>query len=427
MYRPAVSETTADGPAVSYRATFDADDADRVRAQFPALADGEILLDGPSGTQMPEGVSSAIQAAMVTAVSNNGGLYQASRRGRASVDLARAAMADLLGADPRGVVLGPNMTTLTYRISRTCAEMWGPRDNIVVTRLDHDADVRPWVQAAERRGVQVRWADIDADTCELPAAQYDGLVDAHTRLVAVSGASNLAGTRPAVRVIADIAHAVNALVYIDGVALTPHTPIDVYELGADFYACSSYKFCGPHLGIVAASPDLLASLPQDKLAPATSEVPASFEWGTPPFELLAGLPATVDFLASSASQVGDAPTRRQAVLAGMAAIEHYEEELADVLRTGLESLSAVTLYGRAAQRTPTVSFRVDGRSTSEVAGELGKAGIGINHGNHYAYELVRRLGLDLGDGVLRAGMAPYNTRADVDALLEQLDRIIGTK
>ncbi len=336
-------------------------------------------------------------------------------------------MADLLGADPRGVVLGPNMTTLTYRISRTCAETWTLQDNIVVTRLDHDADVRPWVQAAERRGVQVRWADIDVDTCELPVAQYEHLVDARTRLVAVSGASNLTGTRPAVRAIADIAHAAGALVYVDGVALTPHTPIDVDELGADFYACSPYKFCGPHLGAVAASPDLLASLPQDRLAPSSLEVPGSFEWGTQQFELLAGVPATVDLLADAASGGEGASSRRQKVLAAMTAIERYEDELVTVLRTGLESLRGVTLYGRAELRTPLVAFRVDGFSTAEVASRLGGAGVCINNGNHYAYELVQRLGLDLQDGLLRAGLAPYNTRADVDALVEQLDRIIANQ
>ena len=273
-------------------------DVTTARADFPALAEGLAHFDGPGGTQIPTAVADAVSATMRSAVSNRHGDFSSSHRADAIVDAARAAAGDLLGVDPRGVVFGMSMTANTYVLSRALAKTWSPGDEVVVSRLDHDANTRPWVQAAAAVGATVRWADVDPVTCELPAEQYDDLLTERTRLVAVTAASNATGTRPDVRGIADRAHAVGALVHVDGVHATPHLPVDLAELGADLYACSAYKWYGPHLGLTVADPALLETLHPDKLLPSDDAVPDRFELGTAPFAQLAGVTAAVDWLAS---------------------------------------------------------------------------------------------------------------------------------
>ena len=232
-------------------------DVAAVRASYPALADGFAYLDGAAGTQVPAAVVDAIGAAYRSGIGNAGGRFPASQRSSALTAGCRQAVADLTGGDPAGVILGPNMTTLTYRLAGTLARDWGPGDEVVVSRLDHDANVRPWVQAAERAGATVRWAEVDISTGELPAGQYAGLLSERTRLVAVTAASNVLGTRPDVPAITAAARAAGALSYVDGVHATPHIPVDVAALGADFYATSAYKWSGPHVGAVIADPALL--------------------------------------------------------------------------------------------------------------------------------------------------------------------------
>src|SRR5580693_9522739 len=273
-------------------------DAGRVRAAYPALSDGYAYLDGAAGTQVPSAVIEAIADAYRAGIGNAGGAFPASGRSDAILAECRRAIADLTGAVPEGVILGPNMTTLTYRLAETLSRQWGPGDEVVVSRLDHDANVRPWVQAAARRGAVVRWAEVDISTTELPSAQYRELVSERTRLVAVTAASNVVGTRPDIAAIAAAAHAVGALCYVDGVHATPHVPVDVRSIGADFYATSAYKWSGPHIGTVVADPALLETLSPDKLAPAPKGVPGRFERGTPGFADLAGVAAAVDHLAS---------------------------------------------------------------------------------------------------------------------------------
>ena len=229
-------------------------DVKRVRAAYPALSDGYAYLDGAAGTQVPTAVIEAITDAYRSGIGNVGGTFPASGRSGSILAECRQALADLTGASPDGVILGPNMTTLTYRLADTLSRRWGPGDEVVVSRLDHDANVRPWVQAAARRGATVRWAEVDISTTELPAAQYGDLLSERTRLVAVTAASNVVGTRPDVAAIAAAAHAAGALVYVDGVHATPHVPVDVGALGADFYATSAYKWSGPHIGTVVAEP-----------------------------------------------------------------------------------------------------------------------------------------------------------------------------
>ena len=248
-------------------------DVTRVRAAYPALTDGYAYLDGAAGTQVPAAVIEAIAETYRSGIGNAGGAFPASGRADRIVAECRRAVADLTGAEPDGVILGPNMTTLTYRLADTLSRQWGPGDEVVVSRLDHDANVRPWVQAAARSGATLRWAEVDSSTAELPAAQYRELLSERTRLVAVTAASNIVGTRPDVPAIAAAAHAVGALCYVDGVHATPHVPVDVQALGADFYATSAYKWSGPHIGTVVADPALLETLHPDKLAPAPSGVP----------------------------------------------------------------------------------------------------------------------------------------------------------
>jgi len=394
-------------------------DIGRVRAAYPALSDGYAYLDGAAGTQVPAAVIEAIAEAYRSGIGNVGGAFPASARSGAIVAECRQALADLTGAHPDGVILGPNMTTLTYRLADTLSRGWGPGDEVVVSRLDHDANIRPWVQAAGRRGATVRWAEADLATTELPAAQYGELLSERTRLVAVTAASNVVGTRPDVAAIAAAAHAVGALVYVDGVHATPHVPVDVGALGADFYATSAYKWSGPHIGTVVAEPALLESLHPDKLAPAPEGVPGRFERGTAAFADLAGVAAAVEHLASLAAPAGDATAggRRQRVLASMAAVEEYETRLFAGLLDGLAAMNHVTLYGKAARRAPTAFFTVTGHSPRQVAARLADRQVNVWHGDNYAWELAGALGLRDSGGAVRAGLVHYNHQADVDRLL----------
>lgn len=399
-------------------------DVDALRAQFPALADGLAHFDGPGGTQVPASVAAAVAGLLTAGVSNRHGPFPSSARADATVEAARVAVADLVGGEPTGVVLGPSMTTLTMALARALGRTWGPGDEVVVTRLDHDANVRPWVLAAADAGATVRWADVDPGTCELSVQAVAEQVGERTRLVAVTGASNAVGTRPDVRAIADLAHAVGALVHVDGVHLTPHAPVDVRALHADVCSFSPYKVFGPHLGAQVAAPELWETLTPYKLVPSPDEGPERWETGTGQFELYAGLPPMVDLLAGLAP-AGAPGDRRARVLAGMAAVEAYEATLLARLLDGLAVLPGVTTYGAPARRTPTVALRVDGHTPREVAEHLGARGVCVWDGNFYAIELVRRLGLAASGGVVRVGCSAYTTAAEVDRLLAELADVAG--
>jgi cysteine desulfurase family protein (TIGR01976 family) len=386
-------------------------DVERVRAQFPALGDGVAYFDGPGGSQVPRSVADAVATTMVSGISNRGTLTESERRADETVVGARAAVADLLGCPADGVVFGRSMTQLAFDVSRAMAKRWRPGDEVVVTRLDHDANIRPWVIAAESAGATVRWVDLDPVTGEL---RFDpAVLSERTRVVAVTGASNLLGTRPDVAAVTAAAHAVGALAFVDGVHLTPHAAVDVRELGADVYACSPYKFFGPHLGVLAAAPGVLEDIHPDKLLPATDVVPERFELGTRPYELLAGVSAAVDFVAGLTGEDG---TRREQVLRSMRALEEYEDGLFASLLDGLGSIGGVRTYGAPARRTPTVLFSVAGLPSEQVAAELADRGVNAPASSFYALEASRRIGLG-DDGAVRAGLAPYSTGEDVDRLL----------
>ncbi len=390
-------------------------DVSKVRAGYPALADGYAYLDGAAGTQLPAAVIDAISGAYTAGLGNSGGAFPASSRADEITAECRAAVADLTGGVAAGVILGPNMTTLTFRIANALAAGWGPGDEIVVTRLDHDANVRPWVLAAARAGATVRWAEVELPAGELPAGQFATLISGRTRLVAVTAASNVLGTRPDVAAITAIARAAGALSYVDGVHATPHGPTDVRALGADFYATSAYKWSGPHVGAVVADPALLESIRPDKLVPAPDTVPERFEQGTPPYADLAGVTAAVDHLAG----LGDAAagTRRERLLAAMTAAQEHEAQLAGVLLGGLAAMPHVTTYGQARSRTATAYFNVAGRTPRQVAEQLAASRINVWDGDNYAWELTGALGIRDTGSAVRAGLVHYNDREDVDRLL----------
>jgi cysteine desulfurase family protein (TIGR01976 family) len=391
-------------------------EVERVRDSYPALADGYAYLDGAAGTQVPRSVIEAISGAYEAGIGNSDGAFPASQRSTAMTAASREAVADLVGGEADGVVLGPNMTTLTYRIAAALADTWRAGDEVIVSRLDHDANVRPWIQAAARAGVVVRWAEPDLATGELPAEQYAGLLSDRTRLVAVTAASNIIGTRPDVAAITGMARAAGALSYVDGVHATPHGPVDVVALGADFYATSAYKWSGPHVGAVIAAPALLESLRPDKLVPAPDDLPERFELGTPPFADQAGVAAAVDHLAGL--DPAAAGSRRERVLASMAAVAEYEQELFGVLLGGLDEMRHVTTYGKAANRTATAYFTVAGYSPGAVAARLASRKINVWDGHNYAWELTGVLGIRDSGSAVRAGLVHYNDRAEVDRLLE---------
>jgi cysteine desulfurase family protein (TIGR01976 family) len=393
-----------------------------VRDCYPALADGYAYLDGAAGTQVPAAVIDAMSQAQAVGLGNAGGAFPASRRADEITIRSRAAVAAITGGKPDGVVLGPNMTTLTYRLAGALAKNWKPGDEVVVSQLDHDANVRPWVQAADRAGATVRWAAVDPATGELPADQYRDLITERTRLVAVTAASNVIGTCPDVPAITGLAHAAGALTYVDGVHATPHGPVDVQALGADFYATSAYKWSGPHVGAVVADPHLLDGLYPDKLKPSPDDVPERFELGTPSFASLAGVTAAVEHLASLIDLPGptlpsDPASLRGRVLASMTAVRQHEQELFEVLAAGLDSMAHVHTFGRAAVRTATAFFTVDGLAPRQVAEHLASRGVNVWNGHNYAWELTGVLGIRDSGSAVRAGLVHYNDVGDVERLL----------
>jgi cysteine desulfurase family protein (TIGR01976 family) len=405
--------------------TSTAYDVARVRAHFPQLRPGEdrgaAHFDGPGGSQTPDVVAQAVYDVLTSPLANRGPVTPAERNAETAVLAGRQAMADLLGAAPQGVVFGRSMTQLTMDLARTLAQEWGPGDEVVVTRLDHDSNVRSWTIAAERAGATVRWADFDPETGELDVAQVERVLTDRTRVVAVTAASNLIGTVPDVAAIATVAHDAGALVYVDGVHHTAHAAVDVAALGADLYACSPYKFLGPHCGVLAADPALLETLHPDKLVPASDAVPERFELGTLPYELLAGTAAAVDFLADLVPSEG---TRRERLLVSLAALETHEQRLRDRVEEGLRALPGVTLHARASRRTPTLLATFADHDVTEVRDALAARGVNAPAGSFYAYEAARRLGLGPAGG-LRMGLAPYTDDADVDRLLDGLAEALG--
>jgi cysteine desulfurase family protein (TIGR01976 family) len=403
----------------------------RARRRFPALSSGTVFLDGPGGTQVPQEVLDAVAAYYREANANEHGLFAFSRRSDGIIAAGREAMADLLNARSRDeIVFGANMTTLTLHLSRALARELGPGDEIVVTRLDHDANVAPWLHLQER-GVTVRWLEFDPADCTLRLEGLREAVTERTRLVAVGGASNAFGTVNDLPAVIAAAHRVGALAFVDAVHYAPHRAIDVQLLDCDLLACSPYKFYGPHSGVLYGKREVLERLAPYKVRPSPGHVPDSYETGTKNHENIAGIAAAVDFLAGLGGGDGccEYPAgRRRRLKQALAAIQDHEQRLFARLLDGLKRLPGVRLYGiadsaRLGERTPTACFNLQGRAPAQVAERLGAEGIQVWDGDYYAWEAMRFLGLGDSGGAVRAGLSLYNDAEDVERFLSMLARI----
>lgn len=392
------------------------------RAHFPSLASGIAHFDNPGGTQTPAVVGEAIARTLTGPLSQRGAQLVSQRNAEESVAEFRSAVADLVGGVPGGVVHGRSATQLTYDFSRTLARSWSVGDEIVLCQLDHDSNVRPWIQAAERAGVTVRWLRLDPTTAELDLSDLDEVVNERTRLVALTAASNLVGTRPPVATVARRAHEVGALVHVDGVHHAAHTAPDLAAMGADLLVCSPYKFFGPHCAALVADPALLETLRPDKLLPSTDVVPERFELGTLPYEMLAGVTAAIDLVAGLAPSGG---SRRERLEAAYGLIAAHELRLRGRIEEGLFGLGGhVTLHSRAADRTSTLFLTLRDRLPVDAHEFLAKRDVLVPAGTFYAHETFRALRLPVDSG-LRIGLAAYNDDAEVDRLLEGLTEFFG--
>jgi len=414
------------------------DDVMKLRQEFPALGqtfDGRPIafFDGPGGTQVHGSVMDAITRYYTEANSNAHGAFEFSRRTDETVVAARAAMADFLHApNPNEIVFGPSMTALTFNLSRAIGRTLAPGDEIVVTRLDHDANVAPWA-SLEEAGAVIRRIDFDPADCTLDMDGLRAAIGPRTRIVAVGAASNAVGTVNDIERIAEWAHAVEAWIYVDAVQYAPHAVIDVQALDVDFLAFSTYKLFGPHLGVLWGHYELLDQLPPYKVIPAGDTPPDKFETGTPNFEGMAGATAAVDYIVSLGRRFGEPPgtgSRRAEIETGMQAVRTYERRLVERLIEGLQTIRGVRIYGitdpaRFDERMPVVSFTLEGHTPEEIARRLDDRALFVWNGDFYAVHVIERLGLAEAGGLVRIGINHYNTAEDVDRLLAALGEIAG--
>ncbi len=410
-------------------------DARFVRPQFPALSERyngkpAIFFDNPGGTQVHESVIHAMTDYLTRRNANTHGVFATSRLSDETLDYARQAAADLLGAAPEEVIFGANMTTLTFMLSRSLAAEFGPEDEIIVTRLDHDANVWPWVMMAEDTGAQVRWADVDLETCTLDMEHFRSLINERTRLVAVGYASNAVGTINDVQTIIRWAKEVGAYTYIDAVQYAPHSLIDVKALDCDFLACSAYKFFGPHIGLLFGKREHLERLRAYRVRPAGDALPGKWETGTKNHEGMVGAAAAIDYIASLGATYGRASasaSRREKLAAAWEVIGAYEYQLMDRLLTGLKAIPRVRIYGVTDRmdwdkRLATVSIRKEGLTPEALALKLAEENIFVWNGNFYAVSISERLGVEESGGLVRIGLVHYNTIEEVDRCLALIDR-----
>jgi len=400
-------------------------DPSLVRTHFPALASGTLFFDNPAGTQVAREVLDRMRGYLVGSNANHGGAFRASRESDAMVREARAAVADFLGAGrPEEISFGQNMTSLALHVSRSIARELSPGDEIVVTRLDHDANVSPWLLAARDRGCAVRWVDFDPAECAWSLDALREQVGPRTKLVAVGYASNATGTINPVAEAARIAHEAGALCFVDAVHIAPHGPIDVAAIGCDFLACSAYKFFGPHLGILWGRHELLERLSAYKVRPAGDAPPDKWETGTQSFESIAGVLGAVEYLewvGRTCAPAAAVSGRRAVLRAAMTAIREYEAGLSRAMRDGLCTIPGLKIWGitdpaRMAHRVPTYSFTLEGRHPRKICEELDKRGIAAWDGNFYALEVTTRVGLERSGGMVRVGAVHYTTAAEIDRL-----------
>jgi cysteine desulfurase family protein (TIGR01976 family) len=398
-----------------------------------------VYFDNPGGTQVPDAVLEAMKRCMIESNSNTHGLFRTSRQTDQVIAQARQSMADLLNADPDEIVFGPNMTTLTFAMSRAIGRILAAGDEIIVTRMDHDANISPWLLLARDHGLVVRWADFDPETGRLDLSQMSGLITSRTRLVACVYASNALGTINLISEVVALAKTAGALSYIDAVQYAPHGLIDVKALDCDFLVCSAYKFFGPHVGILYGKHEHLDRFPAYKVRPASDQAPDRWETGTQNHEGLAGVSAAVDYLAWVGEKFGSSPKpaqagltpRRGKLVQAMRAIGGYEQTLSRRLLEGLNAIQGVTSWGitdpaDVSERVPTIIFTVERKAPAEVAERLGQQDIYVWDGDYYAQAVMERLGVADRGGMVRVGAAHYNTIAEVDRFLNVLESIART-
>ncbi len=411
-------------------------DVRAIRSQFPALNQDYngrpgIFFDNPGGTQVPQRVIDAMVDYLVRCNANLHGAFETSRRTDQVVADAHQAAADLLGCEADEVVFGPNMTTLTFQISRSLAQELHRGSEVVVTRLDHDANIMPWVLAARERGAAVRWVDVDVETGTLDMADFQAKITPRTKLVAVGYASNATGTINDVATVIRWAKAVGAYTFVDAVQYAPHLPVDVRALDCDFLVCSAYKFFGPHVGVLYGRRALLERLSAYKVRPADDRPPGKWETGTQNHEGMAGVLAAIDYLADLGATYGAArpeDDRRTRLLAAWQVIQDYEQRLLGRLLTGLQAIPGVRIYGLTdpkdwPRRVATVSLRKSGTVPAQLAQALAQENIFAWHGNFYALEFSQRVGAEDSGGFLRLGLVHYNTAAEIDRCLEVLEAV----
>ena len=412
-------------------------DIDEIRSHFPALESGDVFFDGPGGTQVPRETMEALNQYYITSNANFHGSFLTSKRTDETTLNARHAMADFLNArSEKEIVFGSNMTTLTFMLSRAFGQILSPGDEIIVSRLDHDANIAPWV-ALEERGIVIKWIDFRHDDCTLDMEVFENSLNDKTKLIAVGYSSNVFGTVNNIEKIIAAARKTNALVFVDAVHYAPHAPIDVQALDCDFLICSVYKFFGPHIGVLYGKYDLLDSIKAHKTRAAGDLPPDKFETGTQNFEGQAGLIATINFLESYGKKyerefTGEFPSfsgRRLYLKIAMAFIESIEAELFTFLMDELEEIPRIKIYGitdrqKFNERIPTVAFRIDGQPPQETAEMLGKEGIYVWDGHCYGYEPIKQLDLLESGGIVRVGLSIYNTKAEVERFLTVLKKLV---
>ncbi len=417
-------------------------DIQLIRSQFPALAleDGgrpRVYLDNPAGTQVPQQVIERMTRYLVHSNANHGGHFRTSTESDQILAEAHQAMADFLNApSPEEIIFGPNMTTLTFAISRSLGRWLKPGDQVILTRMDHDANVNPWRLLAADLGLEIKWLSFDRETYRYDLKELEALLSPKVRLAAVNYASNAIGTINDVKTITEMAHQAGALVYVDAVQSTPHIPTDVQTLGCDFLVCSAYKFFGPHQGILWGKRDLLEKLPAYKVRPADDHPPGKFETGTQSHEGQAGSLGALEYLDWIGETMGrehydrfaQFTGRRNYLHAGMAAIKEYEKTLSARLIAGLQVIPGLAIHGVAGlneldARVPTVSFTMKGFHPGEIARRLGEENIFVWDGHYYAVEVIAHLGLSDKGGMVRVGAAHYNTIEEIDRAVEAVAEI----
>ncbi|TPJ58800.1 cysteine desulfurase-like protein [Mesorhizobium sp. B2-7-1] len=407
-----------------------------VRGRFPALSlvdDGRrrIYLDNPAGTQVPLTVADAVSRCLLSTNANLGGFFETAVAAQQVVDRAHAAMADFLNAaSVEEIIIGANMTTLTYHMSRTLGRTMKPGDEIIVTRMDHEGNVSPWLQLAEDLDLVVRFLPFNERSWQVEEAALEALLSEKTRLVALNYASNLTGSINRVKALTEIAKRAGALVYVDAVQFAPHGLIDVQELGCDFLICSAYKFFGPHMGILWGRRDVLDGLEPYKCRCSSNVLPERFELGTPQIELMAGLTAAIDYFADLGASAGEGGSRRQRIAKAFEVSIAYENALARQLIEGLSDIEGLVIHGitdpeRLAERVPTISFTVVGIAPETIVRQMNAENIFLWSGHNYAWEVVHQLGIPAEQGVVRIGIAHYNTAAEIEETLESVHRVIA--